>query len=118
MQIIAYSIFVSRNLIQAWVADAAPLIDLVQRPDASKHPLLRRTVSDATIASVVRLWDEQEHFFHLLEQLPQTLCHQDVWRKNLLHRQSPDGKEETVALDWELVGIGVAGEDVGNLYLA
>ncbi|MBA3944757.1 MAG: phosphotransferase [Herpetosiphonaceae bacterium] len=50
-----------------------------------------------------------------LDHLPQTICHQDVWRKNLFARSRSAGDEETVAIDWELVGVGAAGEDVGNL---
>lgn len=108
-------VWLSRKLIRAWIADAAPLIELISRPDARRDPLLQRTLPDATVAQVLRLWADRERLFNVLERLPQTLCHHDLWRKNLLSRLSPGGAEETVALDWELVGLGAAGEDVGNL---
>lgn len=46
---------------------------------------------------------------------PETLCHHDLWRKNLFTRQSTGQKEQTVAIDWEVVSLGAVGEDLGNL---
>lgn len=59
-----------------------------------------------TVAAVAR---------RALERLPQTLCHHDLWRGNLALRLSPSGSPQTLLFDWELVGLGAPGEDVGNL---
>ena len=46
----------------------------------------------------------------MLEALPRTRCHLDVWASNAARR--PDG---TVALfDWSFCGDGARGEDIGN----
>ena len=50
-----------------------------------------------------------------MERVPQTLCHHDVWRNNLFACTSTAGLQQTVAIDWELIGVGAAGEDAGNL---
>ena len=46
--------------------------------------------------------------------MPQTLCHYDFLRANLLARRVA-GKDETVAIDWSYVGPGPVGEDAGIL---
>ena len=63
-----------------------------------------------------RLWAERHIWMDLLDRLPPTLCHFDTWRPNLMAHLSPDGEEETIALDWQCMGLGPAGE-IGNLVL-
>jgi hypothetical protein len=107
--------WLSRGAIRAWTADFAPLIERIARPDLWDLPLLRSFAS-ADIAAVLRLWAEREHWFRMLESLPRTLCHHDLWRNNLFMRRSADGRAQSVAIDWELVGLGAPGEDLGNLF--
>lgn len=104
-----------RNYTSTWIASFAPLIELAQQQTAHIDPLLQRTVPPAVIKSVVRLWNEHDTLVHRLAHLPQTVCHHDVWRNNLISRHNADGQDETIVLDWEMVGLGAAGEDVGNL---
>ena len=107
--------WLSRNYTSTWVANFAPLIKKAHQPMACTDPLLQRTVPPAMIASVVRLWQEHDALVRHLAHLPQTVCHHDVWRNNIISRRTADGQDETVVLDWEMVGLGAAGEDVGNL---
>jgi Phosphotransferase enzyme family len=107
--------WLSRGLMRAWVADSAYLIECVQDPSVWKHPLLCDTTLRSLVPAILQLWDQREAWFTRLEQLPQTLCHHDFWRKNLLARGSAGHRQQTVAIDWEVVGLGAAGEDLGNL---
>ena len=56
------------------------------------------------------LWADREALLDALDRVPRTLCHLDVWPRNLF-----DDDGATVAIDWAFVGIGAVGEDAGNL---
>ncbi|WSA22513.1 phosphotransferase [Streptosporangium subroseum] len=60
---------------------------------------------------LLRLHLNQERLLSLMQALPRTICHLDVWPNNVIRR--PTG--EVVLLDWAFVGDGALGEDVGNL---
>ena len=65
------------------------------------------------------LWERREWLLDLVEWLPQTLAHCDVWPANMLRDVRPatmsrDGGAITL-LDWSFVGLGAVGEDAGNL---
>jgi hypothetical protein len=106
--------WLSRGLIRAWVDDSAPLIERIARTDVWSLPLLQAFPASVAPA-VVALWHDRERFFAALERQPQTLCHHDLWRNNLFARSTASHQEQTIAIDWELVGLGAAGEDLGNL---
>ncbi len=108
-------VWLSRGLIRAWVADSAYLVDCIQDTHIWNHPLLQHTRLPMFTPAILELWAQRERWFTTLEGLPQTLCHHDIWRKNLLTRSHPQHGDQTVAIDWEVVGKGAVGEDIGNL---
>jgi hypothetical protein len=79
--------------------------------EAWQRPLVRDNFPNGLRRGLTRLHEEREWFFSLLERLPRTLCHLDVWPNNLFARE--DGTFTLV--DWSFVGEGALGEDVGNL---
>ena len=76
------------------------------------HPLVRRWLSDTMQDEIVALWQERERFLSLLDQLPQTLCHFDAFRRNLFTRSDRNGATSLVAIDWSFTGIGTLGAEV------
>lgn len=106
--------WLNRRLIRAWTQDSASQIPRIAQPEVWDLPLLR-PFSASVAPAVLQLWAERDRWFDALEQLPRTLCHHDLWRKNLFTRRAADGHEQTIAIDWELVGWGAPGEDLGNL---
>jgi hypothetical protein len=83
-------------------------------PGNEHHALVRLTYRDDTLGRVIRLFDARESLEKALERLPQTICHHDAFRRNLLVRKRGDD-EEVVAVDWAFAGHGAVGEELGDL---
>lgn len=64
-----------------------------------------------------RLLLEHERFLTALDQMPHTLCHGDAFPTNFMSRHMADGQEQTIALDWALMGVEPLGHDLGQLVL-
>ena len=82
---------------------------VAQIAKAPGKPEVRRWWPPQVVAAILRLWDERDAFCDALERLPQTFCHGDAIRRNLL-----SGAEETVAIDWACAGHYAVGEEVGQ----
>jgi hypothetical protein len=68
-----------------------------------------------TVGRFLQLYDERERFLTAVEQLPQTLCHNDADPRNLLGRSRQDGEDEVVGVDWAFVGTGAVGSEITTL---
>jgi len=49
-------------------------------------PVLWHLYPPSVVDELRHLWDEREHFLTALDRLPQTFCHHDTFRRNLLVR--------------------------------
>ncbi len=107
--------WLSRHALATWAAEQAGLIELIGNADAWRHSLVRQAFPTSLAPAVLRLWAERDALLAALERLPRTLCHHDASPTNLFARRTADGRDQTVAIDWELVGHGAIGEDPGNL---
>ena len=91
--------------IPAALAELATLMD---------DPRARQAFPAPQLAAMPRLLHDEPRVVDLLARLPQTLCHHDAARANLLARRA--GRVlETVALDWESPGPGTVGADIASL---
>lgn len=79
------------------------------------HPLVRGRYPGSAANSFRRLLHDNEIFLARLGNLPTTLCHGDTYPTNFKVRRAPSGEDQTVALDWALVGIETVGDDLGQL---
>jgi hypothetical protein len=86
---------------------------LLDDDEAWQHPIAREVFPPGLREGAVFVHANRERLYRISESLPRTLCHLDVWPKNLFSR--PDG--EIVLIDWGFVGLGSVGEDAGNLVL-
>jgi hypothetical protein len=108
--------WLSSDWLRSYVALSAPAIPLIR--DSLSHPLIRRAYPGDTSDRLFRLWEERSLFFNSLDRLPQTLCHFDIFRRNLFARKTADGEDETVVIDWSYVGRGAIGQELAPLALA
>jgi hypothetical protein len=110
--------WLSRGWLRDFVEPSGPAFAELERLAGPGGPLLlRRLYPSPVVAELGRLWRERERFLEALDRLPQTFCHHDAFRRNLLHRAGPAG-EDLVAIDWAYAGPGAVGEDLGQLVMA
>lgn len=83
---------------------------LVDDDAAWRLPLVRETLPARLREGWQRLRADRDRLYGVLERLPRTRSHLDVWVNNEFRRR--DG---TFALvDWAFCGDGAIGEDIGN----
>jgi hypothetical protein len=103
--------WLSKNIIQQWVS-------LSEWQSLSwDHPRVLEHYPRSAVNPFRRMLLENERFRAELARLPKTVCHGDTYPTNFMSRFIPGTQEQTVALDWALVGIGALGEDLGQLVL-
>src|SRR5918994_3854081 len=110
--------WLSRGWLRDFVEPSGPNVaDLERLAGPGASPLMRQLYPSSVVSEITRLWTERERFLAALDRLPRTLCHQDAFRRNLLHRAGPEG-EELVAVDWAYAGHGAVGGELGQLVVA
>jgi hypothetical protein len=108
--------WLSSGWLRKVIENSAPAIPLVR--DSLDHVLMRRWLPGDISDSYFRLWEERGVYLDAVDRLPHTLCHLDVFRRNLFARRTADGDYESVAIDWAFAGKGAMGEDLVPLVLA
>ena len=110
--------WLNRQWLRAWVpSETTVTCDRIANPTLWQHPLLVPHLSHTHADRVVSLWHQRASFLATIERMPQTVCHLDFWPPNLFARETPDGQDQTVLIDWAQVGLGACGEDIANLIL-
>ena len=102
--------WLSQNWLRGFVEENAEAI--VQLQQSLSHPWVRRVFPQPAADALLDTWRMREHYFGILETLPQTLCHLDASRRNLLLRPRTDGTRDTVAIDWAYMGHAALGEEL------
>lgn len=102
------AIWLSRN----WHSAIVPALgDTFEQLDLLlEKPLAQVTLPLDARDEVMGIWTERERFRRALAELPQTFCHFDAFRRNVLYRD-----DEVFLIDWALAGIGGPGEDLVSL---
>jgi hypothetical protein len=108
--------WISVGWVRKYVEQAAPVLPLLR--DSLDHPLVRRAWPGDAIDRFFRLWEEHDLFLDALDRLPQTICHLDVFRRNLFARKTADADDQTVAVDWAFAGRGAIGQELVSLVQA
>jgi hypothetical protein len=78
-------------------------------------PWARRFLPEHDTDQFFHLWAQRGFYLDALDRLPQTICHFDLFRRNLFARRTADGDYQTVAIDWAFVGRGPIGADLNPL---
>jgi hypothetical protein len=105
--------WLSSDWMRHYVEQSAPAIEPLRSSQASRWG--RRFLPEEQSDRFFRLWARRGLFFDALDRLPQTICHFDVFRRNLFARKKADGGDETVVIDWAFVGRGAIGAELNAL---
>src|SRR5215207_8452267 len=100
--------WLSRDWLRSWLAEGAAAID--QLPRHRAHPLLGRIYPAELSAELKNLWKRRDILLAALDRLPQVLCHQDAFRRNLFLRSG-----QLLAVDWAFLGVGPLGAELAPL---
>ena len=80
-------------------------------PEMTTHELVRRAVPHTYFDRMRALNGRRARLLAALERLPHTVSHLDAWRANLIARDRNE-VTETVAIDWSLLGLAPAGQEI------
>ena len=100
--------WLTRDWLRNYLDHAAPMVAFVRQNPA--HPIVRAMLPGMTLPLTFALWHERERMLRVLDDLPQTFCHQDAFARNLFYRRG-----QVVALDWGYAGIAPVGAELAPL---
>lgn len=108
--------WVSSNWIRGYISLSAPAMEPLR--NSLEHPLVRRWYPGNASDDLFRLWNQREVIFNVMDQLPQTMCHFDLFRRNLFLVNNVNIHNRTIAIDWAFAGSGCVGADISPLVIA
>lgn len=107
--------WLSRGWLQHFVETSTEAVEQLRQEMA--QPWVRRANPGDLGERVLKLWHDRSSYLAVLPRLPQTLCHMDVFRRNLLMHTHADGSQRLYAIDWAFTGIGAIGEELAPLII-
>lgn len=105
--------WLSSDWLRHYVELSAPVIEPLR--NSLTNPWGRRWLPEEDSDQFFHLWAERGLYFDALDRLPQTICHFDIFSRNLFARKSADSDNQTVVIDWAFVGRGPIGADLNPL---
>jgi hypothetical protein len=109
--------WLSRHWLRSWVRQRGVDVEKL-RGLSGQHAQVDRAFPPAIAAATLALWDDHEALLSALEGLPQTFCHLDAFRRNMLTRRTPGGEEQLLLIDWSFAGAAALGEEMAPLIVA
>jgi hypothetical protein len=79
------------------------------------HPQVWQQFPNHELDSFRSMLQDNERFLAKLDQIPNTVCHGNPNPGNFISHHSTRRQEQTVAMDWSMVGIEPLGDDLGQL---
>jgi hypothetical protein len=104
--------WLSRSPLREAFLEMAPGVARIA--EARDNPFVAQAISPRDADTLIALLGETGAWLDRLDQLPQTVCHWDAHRANLMSHTSRDGTVETVAIDWAGVGWGPLGSEMSK----
>ncbi len=103
--------WLSRGFLRQYSSEKPVEWGLLDDEAAWQHPVVRTAFPPGLRDEARFVHANRERLYRISESLPRTLCHLDVWPKNLVRQSSG----QIFLIDWAFAGLGSIGEDIGNL---
>ena len=108
--------WMSTNWQREYINQSAPAMEPLRA--SLSNPLVKRWFPGNDSDFFFQVWSERHIYLDAMDRLPQTICHFDLFRRNLFTRRSEEGNLQSIAIDWSYVGRGPLGADICPLVLA
>lgn len=108
--------WLSDEMTRIWADENAYTLSLIEQTEGWDRSMLRLAFPRPVRQRLLHLWNERQAYYSALKALPRTICHHDAGHRNLFATRNETGAEQTLLIDWELVGYGAIGEELGNLF--
>ena len=100
--------WITHDWLRKYLEHATPSVEFVRRNPA--HPAVQSLLPGIALPMTLAMWEERGRMLRVLDELPQTFCHQDAFGRNLFHRD-----DQVIALDWSFAGIAPVGAELAPL---
>lgn len=107
--------WMSSNWIREYVNSSSEGMKILS--NSLDHPLAKRWYPANTSEKIFQLWQQREVYFKAMDQLPQTICHLDFFRRNMFLSENSDAHSDATAIDWAFAGFGCVGADINPLVI-
>jgi Phosphotransferase enzyme family len=104
--------WLGHHWLRGWTAQIEPVLEML--PTVANHPIAGRIFTVDLVGDLIAVWDQREKLYAALDQLPQTLCHNDVFHRNLFVRGA-GRPNQSVVIDWAFCGPGPIGQELSPL---
>jgi hypothetical protein len=104
--------WLSRGWVRGWTERAEPMI--TKLPSLTNHPVVGELFPPSIVGLLLKVWEHRYEVYQVLDALPQSICHQDLFPRNAFVRVA-DGAEQTVAIDWAFCGWAALGAELAPL---
>jgi hypothetical protein len=105
--------WLSRGWVRGWTERAEPMI--TKLPSVTNHPVVAELFPPSIVGLLLKVWEHRYEVYQVLDALPQSICHQDLFPRNAFVRVA-DGAEQTVAIDWAFCGWAALGAELAPLF--
>lgn len=104
--------WLTSDFLRRFATRATPAVEAL--PNLRSHHVIGKLFPLSVATGVAQIWQKRDLLLNALDRLPQTFCHFDTHRGNLLVRSTPTGYQ-LVVIDWATAGSGPVGADCGML---
>jgi hypothetical protein len=100
--------WITHDWLLKYLDRAVPMVEFIHQNPG--HPTVQLMLPGITLPLTLAIWDEHVRMLKVLEEMPQTFCHQDAFGLNLFCHG-----DQLIAIDWGYAGLAPLGSELAPL---